>query len=243
MDTDALRTVLKSQYHAALAMLKNAIEKCPHDLWQGSGHTNECWQVAYHVLFFAHMYSQPNEAAFRPWKHHVANVQYQDGIAGPPDPKSTLPLLAEPYPKEQVLEYWAFVDAMIDAAVDVDRPPLCPRAASGGTRSRRSSTRSSTSATSSTTRRSSRTGSAPPRMSGSTGSGRGGSLSPGRPPARASARNVAEEGGLRGTGAAARYAKIAATGSSKPGSTLPPRSVSCFLSLRAWLRGSWTVMV
>lgn len=119
MDTDALRTVLKSQYHAALAMLKNAIEKCPHDLWQGSGHTNECWQVAYHVLFFAHMYSQPNEAAFRPWKHHVANVQYQDGIAGPPDPKSTLPLLAEPYPKEQVLEYWAFVDAMIDATLDV----------------------------------------------------------------------------------------------------------------------------
>jgi hypothetical protein len=118
MDQDAVRSVLKSQYHAALAMLKNAIELCPDNLWSGSGHTNECWQVAYHVLFFAHMYSQPNEAAFRPWKHHVADVQYPDGIAGPPDPKSELRLLAKPYTKAQVLEYWSFCDGMIDGVVD-----------------------------------------------------------------------------------------------------------------------------
>jgi len=116
--TEALRAVLKSQYHAALAMLKDAIEKCPEGLWVSSCHTNECWQVAYHVLFFAHLYSQPNEAAFRPWKDHVANVQYPDGIAGPPDPKSNMPLLAKPYTKAQVLEYWAFCDGQIDATVD-----------------------------------------------------------------------------------------------------------------------------
>jgi hypothetical protein len=64
------------------------------------------------------MYSQPNEAAFRPWKHHVADVQYPDGIAGPPVSTSKLPLLAKPYTKAQVLEYWAFCDGSIDAAVD-----------------------------------------------------------------------------------------------------------------------------
>jgi hypothetical protein len=118
MDQGALRAALKSQYHAALAMLKNAIELCPESLWSKSGHTNECWQVAYHALFFAHMYGQPNEAAFKPWKDHVADVQYPDGIAGPSDPKSSLPLLARPYTKEQVLEHWSFCDGQIDAAVD-----------------------------------------------------------------------------------------------------------------------------
>jgi len=114
----ALRSALKSQYHAALAMLREAIDRCPDNLWSKSGHRNECWQVAYHALFITHLYSQPNEAAFRPWKEHQANVQYPDGIPGPPQPGSKLPLVAKPYTKAQVLAYWSFCDRMIDAAVD-----------------------------------------------------------------------------------------------------------------------------
>jgi len=33
--TRALGSALKSQYHAALAMLRLAIERCPDDLWSG----------------------------------------------------------------------------------------------------------------------------------------------------------------------------------------------------------------
>jgi hypothetical protein len=116
--TESLRSVLKSQYHAALAMLGEAIGRCPDDLWSGSGHTNECWQVAYHALFFTHLYLQPHEAAFRPWEHHRADVQYPDGIPGPPRPGSTLPLVPEPYTKAQVTAYWRFCDRMVDGAVD-----------------------------------------------------------------------------------------------------------------------------
>ena len=65
-----------------------------------------------------HLYLQPNEAAFRPWTHHRADVQHPDGLAGPPDPQSTLPLIPEPYSKAQVLEYWAVCDRMVDDAVD-----------------------------------------------------------------------------------------------------------------------------
>lgn len=118
MDERAVRSMLKSQYHSALAMLRDAIEKCPESLWQGSGHTNECWQIAYHVLFFAHAYSGQGKASFRPWKHHRADAQYPDCIPGPADPSSRLPLLPEPYTKAQALEYWSFCDGQIDAAVD-----------------------------------------------------------------------------------------------------------------------------
>jgi hypothetical protein len=113
-----LRPVLKSQYHAALAMLRDAIERCPDDVWIGDGDPNAGWQLAYHTLFFAHMYLQRDRESFRPWERHQAENQYPDGIAGPAEPASSLPLLPEPYSKDDVLAYWQFCDAMVDAAVD-----------------------------------------------------------------------------------------------------------------------------
>ncbi|MBZ0268836.1 hypothetical protein K8I85_11820 [bacterium] len=113
-----VRAALKSQYHAALAMLRQAIELCPEAAWAARDHRNAPWQIAYHTLFFAHLYLQVDEHGFRPWKHHEADVQVPDGIPGPPDPGSPLPLIADPYPKERVLEYCAFCDAMVDGAVE-----------------------------------------------------------------------------------------------------------------------------
>ena len=115
---ESLRTILKSQYHASLAMLGETIERCPEEIWYSTDHTNAFWQIAYHTLFFAHFYLGPNNAAFQPWEGHQADVQHQDGIAGPPDPKSSLPLLPEPYTKEQAMEYWRFCDNMVDDTVD-----------------------------------------------------------------------------------------------------------------------------
>ncbi len=116
--TAAIRTVLKSQYDASLAMLGQAIELCPEEIWVDTTHVNAPWQIAYHTLFFAHLYSQPDEASFRPWKDHQADNQYPDAIPGPADPESPLPLLPKPYTKAQVLEYWTWCKAMMDDAVD-----------------------------------------------------------------------------------------------------------------------------
>ncbi|HUF81667.1 MAG TPA: hypothetical protein VMN03_11065 [Burkholderiales bacterium] len=105
-ETKALRTVLKSQDHAALAMLHESIEKCSKDLWYSDEPTNAFWQVAYHALFFTHLYLQPSSGAFRPWARHQCDVQHPDGITGPPDPTSALPLIPSPYSKVDVLAYW-----------------------------------------------------------------------------------------------------------------------------------------
>ena len=114
----ALRDAIKSQYHASLAMLAEAVERCPDDVWLADSHRNRFWQIAYHTLFFAHLYLQPNQAAFRPWEQHQADVQHEDGMTGPPDPASKLPLIPEPYSRAQVLEYCRFCDRMVDENLD-----------------------------------------------------------------------------------------------------------------------------
>lgn len=116
--TAHLRYVLKSQYYAALAMLRQPIEACPDDLWYSTEYTNSFWQLAYHTLYFADLYSMPCEADFRPYKDHIEEVQVPDCIPGPPDPESKLPLLPPPYSKAQVLDYLQLCADTMDARVD-----------------------------------------------------------------------------------------------------------------------------
>lgn len=100
-----LRQALERQYRASLAMLRDAVQRCPDDLWLDATPTNAFWQVAYHTLYFTHLYLQPDEASFRPWPGHQAGVQHVDGIAGEADPDSDRPLVPEPYPRAAVLAY------------------------------------------------------------------------------------------------------------------------------------------
>jgi len=115
---EELRSVLKSQYHASLAMLRETVDRCSDDLWISTKPHNAFWQVAYHTLYFTHLYLQPNLDAFRPWKEHQADVQNPDGIGDEPEPSSTLPLIPNPYSKSQVLDYWSICDEMVDSSVD-----------------------------------------------------------------------------------------------------------------------------
>lgn len=112
MDTismDALKSALKSQYHAALAMLRAAIRGCPDDLWTSSdGHANPFWRIAYHTLYYTHLYLQPNNRVFRAWEHH------QGGIHRLEKPLKT----RRPYARAEMLAYWSICESMVDDAVD-----------------------------------------------------------------------------------------------------------------------------
>jgi hypothetical protein len=119
-----LRAALKSQYHAGLAMLRDAIEKCPEELWVSGEPVNPFWRIAYHALYYTHFYLQADAASFRPWDHHQTGIQYMDDVA-PPDRFGNLgelshrpPRTGEPYTKAQVLDYWSLLDRAIDEAVD-----------------------------------------------------------------------------------------------------------------------------
>lgn len=116
----ALRPALTRQYRAALAMLRDAIDRCPDALWTDPAPTNAFWQVAYHTLYFTHLYLQPDEAGFQPWAGHQADVQHEDAIAGPADRTSPLPLIPRPYTRAQVLAYLDHVGEAVDGVDALD---------------------------------------------------------------------------------------------------------------------------
>jgi DinB family protein len=106
-----LQAALKSQYHASLDMLLEAIDTCPAHLWTSDQYTNQYWQVAYHTLFYTHLYLQASEADFIPWERHRPG--YHRFGTGPDAPTSVIP-----YSVEEVRAYCLHCQAMVDAAVD-----------------------------------------------------------------------------------------------------------------------------
>ena len=94
------REAIRSQYHAALEMLKQAIVKCPESLWDDPADKNRFWHVAYHTLFYTHLYLQDSIERFKPWSGDRRG--YASLRAGDRDK------IGEPYTKEQVLAYLQF---------------------------------------------------------------------------------------------------------------------------------------
>lgn len=117
IDSTDLRFVLTSQYRASLAMLIDAIEKYPEEEWLSSRYTNSGWQLAYHTLFFTEYYTRSTWENFTPWLTHGVEVQDPDGIPGPPNPDSTLPLIPDPFTKEQVLSYAQYCFNIMESAI------------------------------------------------------------------------------------------------------------------------------
>jgi hypothetical protein len=87
--------VIQSQYLASLAMLKQAIAKCPPEIWDDPNDKFRFWSKSYHAVFFAHLYLQKSRKDFVEWeKHHDPDT----GIL---------------FTKDEVLEYLEFVEKHI----------------------------------------------------------------------------------------------------------------------------------
>jgi hypothetical protein len=111
-----IQSALKSQYHAALKTLREAIEKCPDGMWNDAADGSPpFWRVAYHTLYFAHLYLQPNQEAFRPWTRHREEAQYMMSVPGEPH---RAPKAYDPYTREELLEYCGQCEARVDADID-----------------------------------------------------------------------------------------------------------------------------
>ena len=110
-----VRAAIKGQYHAVLATLRQAIEQCPPQLWTAGEHPRAFWRIAYHAVFYTHLYMVQREKEFVAWEHHRDEAHFVDRLPWPPH---DWPPEVEPYTPRQVLEYLAQVDAMVDATVD-----------------------------------------------------------------------------------------------------------------------------
>lgn len=94
----SVKEIIRSQYGAALEMLRRAIVSCPDDLWHTPEYRNQSWNIAYHAVFFTHFYLHSSEEDFVPWeKHRRELVSFDTGPDGPEG--------EPPYTKEDILAY------------------------------------------------------------------------------------------------------------------------------------------
>jgi hypothetical protein len=118
-----LRTALKEQYHAALAMLDECVEKCPDDLWLQGEHPRPFWRIAWHTVYFTHNYLVQTEDDFNAsaagWPTRIRTAlgvgETQKAIAVEP---YELPEGVEPLSKADMREYIAYVDGLLDRTID-----------------------------------------------------------------------------------------------------------------------------
>ena len=112
-----LRQALKEQYHAGLAMLIECIEKCPEDLWTAGPPPRTFWRIAFHTVYYTHLYLGQNEAAYQLWPGRPEGGDELWQNPGDVEPYE-LPDDFPPYTKEQMRGYLAFLDSILDATVD-----------------------------------------------------------------------------------------------------------------------------
>ncbi|MBB6052106.1 DinB family protein [Armatimonas rosea] len=90
-------------------MLRVALEGCPETIWNSGTPPRQFWRLAYHALFYTHLYLEVTEADFQAWEKHRDEVESD---------QERERLDATPYTREELLEYWALVDAHIDTQFD-----------------------------------------------------------------------------------------------------------------------------
>ncbi len=112
--TVTIKTTLKSQYCATFQMLRQSIELCTDDLWFDDSHINQTWWIAYHAIFYTHMYAQINDYTFKRLKNHPKPEQFRGTIPWPPRSKPDAP-----YSRADILDYINFCEANISDWIDL----------------------------------------------------------------------------------------------------------------------------
>lgn len=103
------RDALLRQFRAELDMLSCAVEACPEWLWADDVYPNRFWHVAYHALFFTHLYLSPSPELFQAWDKHREKTERLGEPAAPA------------YTKDEIREYLAFCRRRLEPGVqDVD---------------------------------------------------------------------------------------------------------------------------
>ena len=93
-----IKSVIVDQYGAALEMLRLAILQCPAARWDDPRGRKKFWLVAYHVLFYTHLYLHDGLAHFKPWVKHRQDIHRLGSSAEKAE-------TGDPYSQEEMLEF------------------------------------------------------------------------------------------------------------------------------------------
>jgi len=105
VENSIIKKSIKSQFLASLEMLRETIQQCPDPVWFDDSRKPGFWQVAYHAVFYVHLYIQPSGADFKNWSKHRQEYEF---LGAPPWDPGRPPKIGEPYTKAEVLEYLDF---------------------------------------------------------------------------------------------------------------------------------------
>lgn len=113
-----LKLALEGQFRAGLEQVRQCIERCPDDLWSEGKHPRTFWRIAYHTLYFTHLYFMPLREDFIGFERHQdqAYCLWDDDSEGLPPVETT-------YSREEMLGYLQHIlDGMHGwlAAIDLE---------------------------------------------------------------------------------------------------------------------------
>jgi len=112
-----LKNDLKEQYHAALGMLADCVDRCPDDLWTSGTEWRTFWRIAFHAAYFTHLYLGQDRAALQPWpgSPETYNALWEEG--GEVEPYE-LPMTIEVLLRKDALDYIAFIYSIVGPTLD-----------------------------------------------------------------------------------------------------------------------------
>ncbi|MDR3710441.1 MAG: hypothetical protein P4L33_19250 [Capsulimonadaceae bacterium] len=113
-----LREALTEQYHAGLAMLAECVAKCPDNVWQEGKYPRAFWRIAFHAVYFTHLYLGQDEESYQPWPARREGLHSALWNRPWEVEPFELPNDVEIYRRQEILEYIRFVDEIIDATID-----------------------------------------------------------------------------------------------------------------------------
>ena len=99
---DLFKSAVVGQFHAALSMLKAAVDQCPDEHWQLWVGNWQFSHVAYHALFYADFYLSPDEGSYCRPEFYREEYEFFGATKLPPDQE---PIADVPFPREDVLRY------------------------------------------------------------------------------------------------------------------------------------------
>jgi hypothetical protein len=78
-----MKDVLLSQYEASLGMLEDCVGQYDDGVWlDGENYSSAAWRIAYHVIFFANIYSCAKKRDIKAWAKETAYYQNLGKTAG-----------------------------------------------------------------------------------------------------------------------------------------------------------------
>lgn len=102
---------IKCQFGASMKMFKQAVDKCPDNMWDDRQFLNPFWHIAYHTLFFVHLYLQESKESFTPWEKHIKDYEFLDF-------ESETGKSSTAYSKKEIFKYLEFVKSITGDCVD-----------------------------------------------------------------------------------------------------------------------------